>query len=407
MRLRILIVLVLSCMSVELCCASQGMPKRKKLLVLSSKGGGGHAAACMAVSQFVGDEYDIKVIHPIDQLRIWGVPACERVYNAMLQRGWIRSMNFLARFVAPRIFSAREQKIEEMITSYLKSYQPDLIISLIPYVNYPASEAARKMHKPYLLITTDNDLYSWVLGLEKVKNPHFKVTIGADLPSTLGLLHKKNIPDTAIEVTGHPLRAEFCEEKNVDNIRREWGFTSEKPVVLIMMGGTGNAHALQYARIVGALDMGVHLLVVTGRSDKLKRAIDALPLHPSNERTVIGYTNRVADLMAISDLLITKPGPGTISEALSMQLPMFIDTVGISLFWERVNIDLVTKYNVGQRIEDYVHLFPLMKEYLHDAERKKALACSFVSIPKNTFHLRIKKLIDEMVEDEHCALAAQ
>lgn len=371
---------------------------KKKLLILSSKGGGGHAAACTAVSQFVGEEYDIKIIHPIDQLRIWGVPACERIYNTMLQHGWIHLTNFIAKYIAPHIFYVREEKIEEMILMYLKSIQPDLVVSLIPFINYPASEAARKMQKPYLLITTDNDLASWVLGLEKIKNPHFKVTISANLPSTRGLLLQKNIPEGAIETIGHPLRAEFFQGKDKEQIKREFGFTSSKPIVLIMMGGMGNGQAAHYAKAIGEHDLSIHLIVVAGRNEKVKRAVEAIPLHPSNELTVFTFTDRVADLMAISDVLITKPGPGTLSEALSMHLPVFIDTMGSSLFWERVNIDLVRQYKVGSCIEDYDHLYRELRAYLHNPLYRLALQERWMLLPLNTFHLRIKSLIDEMVE---------
>ena len=66
--------------------------------------------------------------------------------------------------------------------------------------------------------------------------------------------------------------------------------------------------------------------------------------------TLLGFTDRVADLMAISHLIVTKPGPGTISEAIAMKLPILIDNTDKLLFWERINVDLVLNYGVGQRI---------------------------------------------------------
>ena len=145
--------------------------RRKTLLILSSKGGGGHTAAVHTLKKLLENEYDIHVIYPIDQLHIWGIPSGEQFYNSMLQSGWTRSMNFIVRHIAPPIFKNREQKLEQIIDSSIGSHEPDLVISLIPFVNYPASEAARKRLIPYLLVTTDNDLRHWVLGLEKLKHP--------------------------------------------------------------------------------------------------------------------------------------------------------------------------------------------------------------------------------------------
>jgi len=183
--------------------------RRKTLLVLSSKGGGGHIAASLTLKKLLEKEFDIHVIYPIDQLRIWGIPSGEQFYNSMLQSGWTRSMNFIVRYLAPRLFSSRENKVENIIDSSIDCFEPDLVISLIPFINYPASEAARKRQIPYLLVTTDNDLRNWVLGLEKLKHPDFQVTIGSDLTTSRELLLKKNVPEAAIKTIGLPLRPEF------------------------------------------------------------------------------------------------------------------------------------------------------------------------------------------------------
>ncbi|MGE3533931.1 MAG: hypothetical protein AB7H48_03770, partial [Parachlamydiales bacterium] len=201
---------------------------KKTVLVLSSRGGYGHTAAANTLQKLIGDRYELKVVHPIDQLRIWGVPSGEQFYNMMLKRGWIRSMNFLARHLAPRLFRSRRHKIEKIIDSYIQAYQPNLVVSLIPYINYPASEAARKEEIPYLLITTDNDLRNWSFGLEKLKHPNFRVTIGSDLPTTRGILRKKNIPESAIETIGLPLRPDFITTKNEEQIRKEYRIPYEK-----------------------------------------------------------------------------------------------------------------------------------------------------------------------------------
>ena len=211
--------------------------KRKTLLILSSTGGGGHAAAVLTIKKRVGDEYDIHVINPIDQLRIWSVPYAERIYNQMLQSGWTRSMNFIVRHIAPHLFNTREEKLQHIIETSIEAHQPDLVISLIPFVNYPATEAARLHNVPYLLVTTDNNLRNWVHGLEKLKHPQFKVTIGTNLPTSRDLLLEKNVPEEAIETIGLPLRPEFIAEKDVPKIKEELGIDADKPVILLMMGG--------------------------------------------------------------------------------------------------------------------------------------------------------------------------
>ncbi len=371
---------------------------KKTILILSSKGGGGHIAAANTLQNLLGEEYDLKVVYPIDQLRIWGVPSGEQIYNTMLRNGWTRSLNFIVRHVAPPVFHSRITKVENIIGSYIDAYQPDLVISLIPFVNFPASEAARENEVPYLLITTDNDLRNWAFEMERITHPNFKVTIGADLPTTRDVLIQKKIPVDAIETIGLPLRSEFLVEKDFDEIFDEFDLPTDKDIVLIMMGGAGGAGALEFAKMIGDTDLGVHLIVIAGRNEKLKKDLEGLKLDDANSMTVFGFTDRVADLMAVSDVIITKPGPGTINEAIAMKLPILIDNTDISVFWERANVDMVMKYGIGERIREFGDVKELLEVFLRDDETREMLAESYVGVPPNEFHERIQGIIEEMIE---------
>lgn len=346
--------------------------QRKTILVLSSTGGGGHIAASNTLQKLVGEEYDLKVVYPINQMRFLGIPACEQVfYNTMLRHGWIRSLNFIVRHVVPPLFRSHHPKVEKIITSYIYSYKPDLVISLIPFINYSASEAARKKEIPFLLITTDNDLRNWALEMEKVTHSQMKVTIGADLPTTRDILLKKNIPDSAIETTGLPLRPDFMTQKDEKKILDEFHLPSNKAIILITMGAAGGDTTYEYVKKIGNMNLGSHLVVMAGRNNRLKKDLDQLKLHPSNTVSVFGYTDRVSDLMAVSDVIITKPGPGTINEAMAMKLPILIDNTDISLFWERANVDIVLKYGVGEKIKKFSQIKTLLMTYLKNGRIKR------------------------------------
>lgn len=354
-------------------------------------------AAANTLKSILSKKYDIKVVYPIDQLRIWGVRSGEQVYNFMLQFGWIRSMNAITKYLAPRLFKTRKKKIEQMVSRYIGLEKPDLVISLIPYVNFPASEAARKSGVPYLLITTDNDLRNWVHGLHKVTHPNFKVTIGSDLPSTRDLLKQRKISDKCIETIGLPLRPDFKAGKSLAELYRQYHVPSDKPVILIIMGGAGAQSALNYAKKVGRSDLGAHMIIVAGKNEKLAKRLNKIKLHPSNSMTVMGFTDKISDLMALADIVITKPGPGTINEALSMQVPVLIDNTHVPLSWEKANIDLVVRYGVGEKIKNYGEAKELVSKYLKDPTRKKNIEEAFSRVPPNQFQEKIPQIIDSML----------
>ena len=109
--------------------------------------------------------------------------------------------------------------------------------------------------------------------------------------------------------------------------------------------------------------------------------------------------------MAISHLIVTKPGPGTINEAIAMKLPILIDNTDKLLFWERINVDLVLRYGVGQRITHPREIEDLIANYLLDDTLQEKLYDSFCSIPPNNFHVKIKGIIADMVATRQCQAA--
>jgi processive 1,2-diacylglycerol beta-glucosyltransferase len=147
------------------------------------------------------------------------------------------------------------------------------------------------------------------------------------------------------------------------------------------------------------MELGAHLIVIAGRNERVKKQVEELRegFDPSNSLTVFGFTDRVSDLMAVSDVLITKPGPGTINEAIAMKLPMLIDDTEISLFWERANVDYVLKYKVGQKIRKFWQMDNLLMAYLGDEDLIQKTKQSFDSVPANEFHIRVKGIIKELM----------
>ena len=371
--------------------------QEKKVLILSSNGGYGHRAAEASLQLILEKNYQFKVIYPIEEIKMWGVSGSEEFYNYLLKEGWIKSTNLISKSIAPKLFRNRRRAIERLIDRHIEFEKPDIIVSLIPFINYPATEAARKRDIPYLLITTDNDLRNWVHGLQAVTHPNFKVTVSADLPSTCGLLEKRHISEKNINVIGLPLRASFKITKNLDELYIQYKIPKEKPTILIMMGGSGGGKCLEYTKAIGALPMGLHLIVCTGKNQELVQKIKETKLHPSNSITIMGFTENIADLMTLSDLMITKPGPGVINEALATRLPLLIDKTASLLSWEKANISLVLKYGIGDSITNMKNLPSLLNQYLFDPAFKKKLETAFDIVPSNSFNEKVKELINSML----------
>ena len=374
---------------------------KKKILILSSKGGYGHAAASLSIQEIGKELYSFREVFPIEQINRFGTRSGENFYNALIKNNWIRTTNFLSNKLAPLLFQIKQDIVESLMMEYLQEEKPDLVLSLIPFINYPASEAARKCGIPYLLVTTDNDLTNWVLGLEKIKHPSFKVSIGLDHALTKGLLKNRGIPDESIELTGLPVHPAFLEEKNEQVIKEEIGIPLNKPVVTIMMGGAGGKGAYSYAKELQKVNFPLHVVICTGNNTVLYQKMqDLAKLEGDVSFSILKFMNKVADLMQVSDLLITKPGPGTINEAMLRKLPILVDNTNSTLSWERTNLDFITRAGLGQVLYSTEEVKKWVPLYLHDKEVKKNVLKAYEKLETPVFDENIQKLLDSMLSSE-------
>ncbi len=376
---------------------------KKKILILSSKGGYGHAAASLSIQEIGKDQYSFREVFPIEQINRFGTRSGENLYNTLIKNNWIRTTNFLSNKLAPLLFQVKQDLVESLMKEYIQEEKPDLVLSLIPFINYPASEAARKCGIPYLLVTTDNDLTNWVLGLEKVKHPAFKVSVGIDHALTKGLLRSRGIPEESIELTGLPVHPAFSEEKNEQVIKEEIGIPLNKPVVTIMMGGAGGKGAYAYAKELQKVNFPLHVVICTGNNSILYQKMqDLAKLEGDVSFSVLKFMNKVADLMQVSDLLITKPGPGTINEAMQRKLPILVDNTNSTLSWERTNLDFVKRTGLGQVLDSTEEVRKWVPLYLRDKEVKKEVLKAYERLETPAFDKNIQKLICSLLSSEVC-----
>ncbi len=123
---------------------------------------------------------------------------------------------------------------------------------------------------------------------------------------------------------------------------------------LVLFGGQGSRVMLEIARRLDSCGLGLQLILICGRNEKLRRKLgeekSRLP------RFVEGFTTEIPYYMALSDFFIGKPGPGSISEALAMKLPAIVERNAWTLPQERYNADWVVEHGVGMVVPNFRHI---------------------------------------------------
>lgn len=386
--------------------------QKKKILVLVSRGGGGHKTAGDAIQQILGDSYDVEInyvletiLKPMDFLNLatQGRFTGEDLYNFLLQRHQQKLLQWMLHAGKHHM---NNQRIEKIFDKYLRSLSqlPDLIISPTPFINYGIACAAHRYDIPFIVIPTDLDGSTFLFGFPKNPTPlNFKLALPYDDPwirkATL-----QNIPirDDQIAITGFPVRP-ACHHKysflEKQQIRAAFQLFESHSVITLIMGAVGGNLMLEHVRALTQLDPRVHglhlqLNVCTGHNQKMASKIKNLLLAkgalPIKEDTFIlpsglvihlrGYVSNLIDLMAVSDLIITKTGSCTVNEAIYLEKKMILDNTEKSsarcLPWEQFNIPFIEKYGLGLSFSDSEQLPMLVPSLLKYPDKSnKILHC--------------------------------
>jgi 1,2-diacylglycerol 3-beta-galactosyltransferase len=122
---------------------------------------------------------------------------------------------------------------------------------------------------------------------------------------------------------GLPVAQRFCQPGG-DRValRAELDWPGDRPVVLLMGGGEGMGPLFDTATAIAMPGGEFALAVICGRNRRLKEQLEAQDW-PIPTR-IYGFEKRIPQMMQAADLLVTKAGPGTITEAINAGLPMVI-----------------------------------------------------------------------------------
>jgi len=382
------------------------IPRKKVGLVFMSKGGGGHISVSNALKNYL-DEYEIvianffeDVMPSIDTIRslTFGKASGEDIYNFCLQNRFVSLANGFTRLGAWTL-RQRSAQIEPLLFDFVIKQKPDFIVSVIPVVNFAILEVAKKLNIPFIVVTNDLDTTNYINGISKICYNKFYYTISFSDRDIYRKFRSAHIPKKQVTVTGFPLRPEFYESnKNKSQIKRDFQIPENKQVVMVLMGGAGSFVCYRYVKTIMRMKKPMHIVACIGRDERLRGLITALPFPPHITISVVGFTNRVSDLMAVSDVLVTKAGPNSICEAMASNLPVLIDQTTGNIWWETLNVDFVIKNKIGDIVKRFKEVNNKITKFLEDAEYVKSIKARMAKIQAGIdFRHRIRCLIKRVV----------
>lgn len=142
-------------------------------------------------------------------------------------------------------------------------------------------------------------------------------------------LISKDIPENKVFVTGIPISSRFLQKYNKQEILNEFNLQNSKKTILFFGGGEfglGKAKTFEIFETLVKDFNDIQMIAIAGKNEKMKLKFEKI-VQENNKQDyvkILEYTNKVPELMAISDLVVSKPGGLTTSESLASNLPMII-----------------------------------------------------------------------------------
>ena len=321
--------------------------------------GGGHRAAATALKQVIENQkrpWEVRLIDVQDVLdeldifrKVTGL-RLEDIYNLVLEKGWTLGSAQLMPLMHGVIWLYHGSQVK-VLAKHWQASPPDMVVSLVPNFNRSMLEGLRKVSAtiPYVTVLTDIADYPPHFWIEK-QDQYFICGSAKAEQQALGLGHSK---DKVIRTSGMILNPRFYESVDVDVAakRRELGLDPTKPTALVMFGGQGSNVMKTIADRLDKSDLDLQLIFICGKNAKLAESLRARKGRLT--KFVEGFTQEIPMYMKLSDWMIGKPGPGSISEAVAMGLPVITERNAWTLPQERYNSEWIIENQIGEVVPNF------------------------------------------------------
>ncbi len=299
---------------------------KKRVLIISTSAGTGHVRAAQALEkEFAGDPRVSEVLHE-DALQytnklfreFYSTLYIKLVRAAPDLLGWVYRASdepWKGEAVRTQLDRLNTQKL----VKFIRKFDPHITVCTH---FMPAGIIGHLMEKGELethlsIVVTDFDCHA--MWLSRRFHRYFVA-----LDETRAHLEALGLPSERITVSGIPIDPIFAQPVDRASTRVAYGLDPEKITLLLSAGALGVGPTELIVERLKHLRHDVQTIVICGKSEEVRARVEAAMVGAEGKFRVLGYTDRMHELMRMSDLFIGKPGGLTTSEALACGLPMVI-----------------------------------------------------------------------------------
>lgn len=398
-----------------------------KVLILSASTGGGHMKASAALKTYILENNENAIVEIVDTIEY-----VSPMLNKTITEGYV----YLAKNT-PRMYGAMykttnkdtplnsfvvaiNNQFSKRLMPLLDEFNPDIIISTHPFVTEMVSnlKSVSKIKVPLICLMTDYAPHkTWI-------NEFVDAYIVAN-DKMVDMMEKMGVKRDIIYPYGIPVDNTFYTRKDREAILRDLDMSPDIPTILIMAGSFGVNDILKIYNNIVKIDLDFQVIVITGRNQKLYDAFKKIlsksdKALDNNKKTniknklnikkpsilskepvykkptkLLFFTDEVYKYMSASDLIITKPGGLTVSEALACNLPMAIFNAIPGQ--EEENADFLIDNNMAVRIGKDDTCTQIIRNLLSNKDELDFMRSSCENFDKSTSGKDIYNLINKLL----------
>jgi Glycosyltransferase family 28 C-terminal domain len=377
--------------------------KAPEVVLFIVDAGGGHRASANALVAAAEEQqrpWRFRVVNvqdllaPLDLWRRFTGKPIEATYNE-----WIRSDH--TRFLVPMLrlmqFLIRRMRgrLQGLIARELRARPAALALSLMPNFNAVLRDAVRQAlpgTSLFVLLTDYADFppHFWMEpGLDRV-------LVGSDHAAEQALA--VGLPREAVTRTSgmvmHPRFYAGGGPAARATARAELGIPADAFAVMELFGGKGSAEMRPLTEsLLGALP-DAHVIAICGDNPPLVESMAPLAAASGGRLHALGFTKRIADYLAASDLLVTKPGPGSLAEAFQQRVPVVVTSHSRTIPQERWNAELVRSLGLGRVVGAVEEMPAAVAALRNDGAAWAQVQANLAALPPNRAVYEVLDLVE-------------
>ena len=299
-----------------------------RVLIATVTAGGGHLAAAAALDEAWRELHPTDFVERIDLLKFFS-PLHRKVhadgYVTLVERAPELWGLVFQKTDDPKV-ARRLNRWKRAIPSnsrarfarHVRHFNPDVVLCThyLPLEVLDSLRQKRNGPRP-LTVSVVTDFEAHALWMDASVDLY---CVAAE--ETKARLVARGAAAETVVATGIPISAKFRAAPDVKTVRKTLGLRDDLHTLLVLSGGFGMGPVAEILAELDKVTKPFQTVVVTGRNEELRRELAAQDRkHPTH---ILGFASNMHELMAVADLVVTKPGGLTTSEALAIGKPLFI-----------------------------------------------------------------------------------